>query len=185
MEPGPGLQRSTPPLVNDPQSDAARDLELLIMSRYPIVCLEAPEEDQAEKLLRLLAGRMLKAFFHWRLDEGLFIADDRIPIPNTAAPADALAYITLSRANGLYLMTDLHRYLDDPKITRRLKDAAQALLKRDSSLFFVGREIKLDEDLKHSAAHFVLKLPDKTLLKQCVLSTLIDLQRRGIQTEIF
>ena len=163
---------------------AARDLELLIQSRYPIICLEAPEEEQAEKLLRLLAGRTIKAFFRWRIDEGLFIADDHVPIPNTSAPADALTYITLSRANGLYLMTDLHRYIDDPKICRRLKDAAQALSKRESTLFFVGREIKLDEDLKHSAANFTLKLPDPRGLKQCVLSAISDLQQRGIHTEI-
>jgi hypothetical protein len=178
MDNPPKLNRPSAPVNLVTSENPARELELLILSRYPIVCLDAPEEDQAEKLLRVLSGRLCKIFVRWRIDEGLFITDDRIPVPNTATPADALAYITLSRISGLFLMTDLHRYLDDPKIARRMKDAAHALMKRDATLFLVGRNIRLDEDLQHSAAHFELKLPDKPMLKQAVLNCLSDLQRR-------
>jgi hypothetical protein len=46
--------------------DNARDLNLLVLSRHPIVALETAGEDRVEALVRSVASRLELPLFEWR-----------------------------------------------------------------------------------------------------------------------
>src|SRR5439155_25543689 len=120
------------------------DLELLINSRYPFIAVTTDEEDRLQDMLRRLAVRLAIPFYVWTPVEGLI----RPPLKELASPHDrqplqALAQVAASREDGLYLFKDLHKFLGDPAVVRRLHDLAPVLSRGRRALILTACDLDL------------------------------------------
>ncbi|MBI3148577.1 MAG: AAA family ATPase [Betaproteobacteria bacterium] len=146
--------------------DLPRELELLVDAKFHLVGIDTHEEARATGLVEALAKQRGLAVFRWKVSEGL-LRRDRIEAgpAGFAKPADLLRHLASGAPAGLYLLLDLHPFLDDPVHARLLKDA---LARAGSTFFLVGHGLKLPADLDKVAARFDLP----SLTKEEVLTIL-------------
>src|SRR5437773_2122278 len=151
---GPGLESTLFEATRMPQMQML-DLELLINSRYPFIAVTTDEEDRLQDMLRRLAVRLAIPFYVWTPVEGLI----RPPLKELASPHDrqplqALAQVAASREDGLYLFKDLHKFLGDPAVVRRLHDLAPVLSRGRRALILTACDLDLPPEIRSLSAMF-------------------------------
>ena len=119
-----------------------RDLELLINSRYPFIAVETEEEDRPP----------LKSPVS---------AYDR-------APLQSLAQVAAGREDGIYLFKDLHKFLSDPAVVRRMCDLAPVLTRGRRALVLSAPDLELPAEIRSLSAMLKLELPTLDELKAMV-----------------
>src|SRR2546427_5129600 len=129
------------------------DLELLINSRYPFIAVTTDEEDRLQDMLRRLAGRLGIPFYVWTSAQGL----TRPPFTQLASmpdrqPLPALAQVAASREDGIYLFKDLHKFLGDAAVVRRLHDLAPVLNRGRRALFLTASDLDLPPEIRSLSA---------------------------------
>jgi hypothetical protein len=157
-----------------------RDLELLVASRYPFIAVTTEEEDRLQDMLRRLAVRLGIPFYVWTPVEGL----TRPPLKELASPYDrqplqALAQVAAGREDGIYLFKDLHKFLGDPAVVRRLRDLAPVLNRGRRALVLTASDLDLPPEIRSLSAMFKLELPSLEELKSLVEGKAREFAARG------
>lgn len=164
----PGTSSATP--ATD-RSVKQNEIQLLINSHTPIITAETPEEERLEKLLVAAAVQMNVPLFTWSLTAGL----KRYPgaaIYGTDDADKALANIALISGDGIFMLKDFARYCENDRISRRLRDLADAFRTSRRSIVIAGASVTLPPELECDAAAFELGLPSADDLLSCVRQTL-------------
>jgi len=158
--------------------ESERDLELLIRSRIPLIVVETHEERRLLDLARRLAVALRLPVFKWTVTEGLRRIDiDSAPQRFNAQAADVLAHIKGAKLAGLYVLLDIHPYLDDPAHVRLLKDIALQYDDAPATLLLVGHEVDLPAELKRFSARLRMSLPDEAEIRRIVNEVAADWRR--------
>lgn len=145
------------------------DLELLIRAQTPILVVESTDEPRIQEMVQRLGKRLMSAVFRWTLTDGLARLDTQSAAQRfNIKPADVLGHIRSSRHAGLYLMLDLHPFMDDPLHVRLLKDIAIGHADTRQTLVLVSHHIELPPELEPYTARVSLALPDTTQLEAIV-----------------
>lgn len=156
---------------------ALRDLELLINSRYPIIVVETYEEERIEEVLRQIAARLGIPFFVWTITDGLKRIGSENPIYDTQHTVKALNNIAAIKGEGIYLFEDLHRYLGEAEVIRKLQDLCRPFAKDRSAIVLSAPQIDLPPELEKLAASFRMDLPTKEELKRLAKEVVKDLSK--------
>lgn len=141
------------------------DLELLIESRYPIIALESFEEQRVEQILPRTALDLQMPLYVWTVADGLRRPGPGTPLPDGKNPARALAAVTDLTVDGIFFFKDLHHFLNDFEVVRRLHDAAQNFVRRRGAIVLSGPRIDLPDELRELTAPFKLELPAEDELR--------------------
>jgi SpoVK/Ycf46/Vps4 family AAA+-type ATPase len=157
-----------------PTPDKRDELRLLINSRHPIIAVETSEEGRVERMAAEIAAESGTPFFVWTVTTGLQRKGTDQPIYDTDDPGKALATVGLIRGDGIYLLKDFARFLDDPKILRRVRELAAAFREVRRSILLSSPVLKLPQDLEDEAVEFHLGLPETTQLLSVVHSTIAE-----------
>ena len=88
-------------------TDAMKDLELLLRSRYGLIYLDTLEEDRAGSLLQHLADQLGVPFFSWTRSRGLVRQGMSDPVYQTSDPVKAFAHVAASGHPALYHIRSL------------------------------------------------------------------------------
>jgi SpoVK/Ycf46/Vps4 family AAA+-type ATPase len=155
-----------------------KDLELLILSRYPIIAVETQEEERVEGALRTVAVKLQIPLFIWTVTDGLRRQDSGAPIYDTQRPITALANLASIKSDGVYLFKDLHRHLGEADVVRKLQDLAHLFARARRAIVLSGPRIELPAELEKLAAFFRLQLPTKEELKRLATGVMDDLTRQ-------
>jgi hypothetical protein len=146
-----------------------RDLELLINSRYPFIAVETEEEDRLQDMLRRLGVRLGIPFYVWTPIEGLTRPPLKAPVSAyDRAPLQSLAQVAAGREDGIYLFKDLHKFLSDPAIVRRMRDLAPVLTRGRRALVLTAPDLELPAEIRSLSAMLKLELPTLDELKAMV-----------------
>jgi ATP-dependent 26S proteasome regulatory subunit len=157
--------------------DARRyELQLLINSHTPIISVETSEEDRLERLLLQVAARMGVPLYTWGITAGLKKFTGA-PIYGTDDQEKALANIALINGDAVFLLKDFARYCDNDRISRRLRDLADAFRSARRSIVISAPALKLPAELEADAAVFQLGLPTAEELLPSVNQALADASR--------
>ena len=159
--------------------DTAQELELLLRSKYQIIYLETWEEERAEHLLGVIAGKLGKHLFIWTSTKGLYRSDIQEPIYNTIQPLSALAHIYSSNQTALYLLKDFHQHLTDPVVIRKLKDISKIFEEVDGCIIISASEVKIPAELSRTAVHLELMLPSGDELKKVIIEAIRELKDKA------
>jgi len=143
----------------------AHDLAVIIAAHLPIVALETSDEKSAQDLLQRVAREANKTLYRWSVTDGLHTASFGLQIEHDSQhcdPQDMLAHIKRRGQPGIYMLCDLHPWLDDqPKVVRLLKDIALKNENGAITLVLVSHALRLPPELSRFSARFQLSLPNE------------------------
>lgn len=139
------------------------DLGLVLDSKVKLVLIESWDERRVLETLTGLAVRRGLSLFTWAITEGLRrgdIAGEAFAEGSSHEPEAALRLIKADPQASLYVMCDLHPFLDDnPKLVRLLKEVAMADGAHAPTLVLVSHACRLPPEVQRYAARFNLALP--------------------------
>ncbi|MCB9550630.1 MAG: AAA family ATPase [Myxococcales bacterium] len=158
------------------------DLALLLASRVALVVVESVEEPRVVALFRRLVEPTRRPLFRWSLTDGLrpvaeaaAVAGARVttryttpPPDGRSDPAEALRDIRGRAPGGVWLMLDLHPFLDDPLVVRLIKEIALDHDEGGHTLVLVSHALTLPPEIRPYAARFAVSLPDPAGIEQIV-----------------
>jgi SpoVK/Ycf46/Vps4 family AAA+-type ATPase len=139
------------------------DLGLVLDSRVKLVVIESWDEQRVLETLNGLAVKRNLGLYTWSITEGLqrlgFGGEPGGEI-ESFEPEAALKLIKADQTPNLYVLCDLHPFLDDnPKLVRLLKEVAMAEAGYKPTLVLVSHALKLPAEVQRYAARFRLSLP--------------------------
>jgi len=141
-------------------SDSARDLEVLIRSRYPVVAVDTLEEDRLLELLERVAQRLDVPLYTWSRTQGLVREGKDQATYDTADPFKMLAHLEAAATPGVVLLADFHPYLEDPLLVRKLREALPAFTSDRRALVLSGHGVQLPPEIGKQGVPYRLSLPD-------------------------
>lgn len=147
------------------------DLSLLIDSRSRLIIIETWDEPRVLEAIGLLAIRRAQTWYTWNHVEGLrrlgFGSDVEQP-EDTADPDKALERIRRDNQPALYVMCDLHPFLDSPRVIRQLKMLAMNPADPAPILILVSHALSLPPELRRLASSLRLSMPSAEQLATIV-----------------
>lgn len=143
-----------------------RDLTLILKSRFPLVVIETHEEARVLTLLEKVANLESWALFSWSVVEGLRRSGIGERMAMTNELRECLKHIEATQQNGLYVLFDAHKFLDDPINIRLLKQIAQGYANTARTVVFVSHELELPPEIGRFAARFQMAVPDMAGLRK-------------------
>lgn len=144
-------------------------LEVLIKSEIPLIVIESSEENQVVDMLRELKPVYEKPLFKWTLTEGIQRIDrDMSPQKLFAQPAEALAHIKCVTTPGVYILADLHPFMDEPVHIRLLKDIALKFDELGHTLILLSHAFEVPVELMKLSAKLDIALPCRQEVERIV-----------------
>ncbi len=139
------------------------DLGLVLDSKVKLVLIESWDEVRVLETLTGLAVKRGLGLHTWSVTEGLQrlgFGGESLGDAQTQEPEAALRLIKADPLANLYVMCDLHPFLDDnPRLVRLLKEIAMCTSAHKPTLVLVSHACKLPADVQRYAARFSLALP--------------------------
>ncbi len=158
-------------------TDSRRDLAALFASRVPLIVVESRDEVLVVDLITSVATTSVAStsaapgpgaaiqlpVFRWTITEGLRRLDVQLGSAQAfnSQPADVLRTIRDTTQAGVYVLLDLHPFLDDPLNVRLLKDICQGYEQVARTVVLLSHQVTLPAELDHLAAHFDIGFPDR------------------------
>jgi SpoVK/Ycf46/Vps4 family AAA+-type ATPase len=162
-----------------------KELELMIQSRYPVIAIATVEEDRLEKALEDIADDLKVPFWVWSLTAGLKRPGNLNSVYDTQEPLKALNNIASLPGEGVYLLKDIHRFLEKPEIVRKLQDLGPAFTMDRRVIALCAAHGELPPALQSIAAAYTLELPSVEELKTIATRVLKSLSReRPVKVEL-
>jgi SpoVK/Ycf46/Vps4 family AAA+-type ATPase len=123
------------------------ELETLIRARYPIIYVVSWEEKRVEDALRTITQARNKKMLQWTVSQGMVVNPSNRD-EATRDPIAALDYVMESRDQAVFLFKDLHPFLNDVKLVRRLRDLTYALKTSYKTIVMLSPMLKLPQELE-------------------------------------
>ena len=162
-----------------------RDLVQLVRSRVPLVFVESHEEKRALSILKSAAESLSRQMYVWSVTEGLSRFGETNPGNGSyKEPQELLQYIRNLKYPGIYALLDFHPFMDDPRLTRLIKDTAMSYGDNKQTLVFLSHQIKPPAELEYFSARFELKLPETERITELVLEEARAMSRRNQSRKI-
>lgn len=141
------------------------DLRTRILAGFSLLLLETYEERRWEEELANLAGELNRGLVTWTVTGGASppVASAE---KNSGATSGAEATLAFLRRlpeypeEHLFLMKDVHPYLDDPRVVRQVRDLLPSLVERRQTLVWMGPVDSIPVELMKEATALRLPLPD-------------------------
>ena len=102
--------------------DSIQEIEDLIRARYPLIYVVSAEEKRVELALAELGKRRQRKVLLWSCTQGITSADSSESMTDIKDPLRALEYFAKYEDDAIFMLRDFHPYLQDPTVTRRLRD---------------------------------------------------------------
>jgi len=168
--------------------ECARELDLLIRSRYPIIYVRTSEEGRACNLISNIAKAQRKNLVEWTSTEGLRTVESHHgqpskPAHDTAQPLAALEAILQDSGRTIYVMKDLHPYLDDRVLVRKLRDLYESIKRSYKTLVILSPVKKIPPELEKATYFLNMPLPDLEMLKN-LLKDIVRLVRSDSRIKV-
>ncbi len=141
--------------------DLNNELNLLIRSRYSLICLETTEEERAESLLKHLSDDLDLPFFIWTPTKGLQRSDFDKGIYGTADIKVALNHIEASELPAIYHLQSAGPHITDNVVSTKITEVVRLLTNIEGALVLTGKDIEIPATAKSHTAFLKLPLPDR------------------------
>jgi hypothetical protein len=136
---------------------ALDDLRLRILAGYPLLVLRTFEEQRWEEELAELALELERGLVTWSVTAGA-----RPALNSNGAPPDVVDFleqVSQYPADHLFLLKDLHPYLAEPRVVRKLRDMLPDLVRQQKTLLLMGPSDEVPVELVKEATVLGLPLP--------------------------
>jgi hypothetical protein len=149
------------------------DLKALLGSRVPLIVIETRDEPHALEPRKSVALELHfkthMPVFRWTVTDGVQRIDiDLEPQRHNSDPTEALSNIWAGEKPEMYVLLDIHAYLQDPKHVRLLKDICLGHVRCPRTIVLIGHEISVPRELEHFAARVDIANPDRVQRERIV-----------------
>jgi hypothetical protein len=166
-------------------STSVHDLKTLVLSFHSVIVIETVEEDRITNLLRSVGDQLWLPLFEWTVTLGLMRCSDDETIATTTDPLRLLRHLQGLTAEGLFLLKDFARHLDDAKVARQFRETAQSFSRGRSTMVLTGAPIHLPADIESDVVRYELTLPDRDELLKVVYAVIQSLKTtRKVVTQL-
>jgi len=139
-------------------TDIFEDLRLRILSGYPLLVLQTFEEQRWERALNDLASNVDRGLVVWSATAGLMPPPAERSAEETG-PLAMLEQIEAYPPQHLFLLKDLHPFLSDPRVVRKLRDMIPGLVADGKTLLLLGPVDEVPLELLKDVTVLELPLP--------------------------
>lgn len=161
------------------------ELNLLIKSKYPLVCFETIDEIYTIRQLQAIAEQLGLNFYQWSLTDGLRRGDNDDSYYQTKEPVKMLRMVqSLLKPReyeeikpGLFVLKDFEKYLEDALVLRLFKDIINRIKGTRDTFVIVAAEYKLPKDIQSDSAHLIGGYPIEDEIKAVIKETAEELKR--------
>lgn len=155
---------------------AAKEIEILIRAKYPILTIVSWEERRVEEAVAGVCKELGRTLHTWSLTQGYKPPVTRTSgatKPTTLSPElEALALAHESADFSVFLLKDFHPYMKDPRVIRLMRDLAVRLRARSQTLILMGPVMSLPVELEKDVTVIDFGLPGRdeieAVLDKCV-----------------
>lgn len=163
--------------------DFLSNLRLTLASPYPYTLLLSFEEARVERLVRQVAEEMGRPVSCWSLTRGVQTLVNGVQTqvdPATRDPGRALDFAAGAARGSIFLFFDLHPYLREPGLVRRMRDYAKPFSLENKAVVLVSPTLVLPRELEKEVT--VLDVP---LATEAELRAILDalLQAEGLKVD--
>jgi len=146
------------------------DLNRVVNQHLPVIALESYEETRALELLTRLAMKRGISMYHWTLSDGLKRSQfgEEPNGEETKKPLHVLNYIKNDAPKGMYVLCDMHPFLDEPQVVRLIKDIAIHHETLGKTLVLLSYKVNIPEEISRLSARFSFQLPGEAQLMKLV-----------------
>lgn len=155
---------------------------LLVRARYPVLQLVTHEEARTDRALARVADAEGLQVYRWSVTRGL--RGPRGRVKESAGPVAALGAIDHIKEPTLFIFSDLHGHLDDPAVTRRVRDVARSVGQRKQALVLLGPSPRIPPELEKEVMLLDVPLPDRDEIGR-LLAVLLKTQKLEVPAERF
>jgi len=175
--------------------NAVEQLDILIKAAYPIIYIVSFEEARVREQLKHLAKTRSRLITTWSCTQGLIHFDEQDRIMKDEGTEDPLAMLQTideklvpgpnTSKGTLWILCDLHPYLDDPFIIRKLREIADKIKTiRGKTLVILAPVLKLPTELEKQITVLDWPLPVQEDIEQMITNAIADMEQRGIKLTI-
>ncbi len=157
-------------------STSVHDLKTLVLSFHPVIVIETVEEDRVLSLLQAVADQVWPSLFEWSVTHGLVLRSEGNPIAQTTEPLLLLKHLARLNVDGIFVLKDFSKYLEEAKVARHFREVAQAFRQKRSTMVLTGATVQLPGEIELEAVRYDLKFPDRDELLKVVNMVLQSLK---------
>lgn len=169
------------------------ELNLLIKSKYPVIFFESIDEIYTLSQLKAIAKQLNLIFYQWSLTDGLKRSDTESSYYQTKQPAQMLrmALDLIKPRNdgetqqGLFVLKDFDKYLDDVLTLRLFKDTINRIKNTKNTFIILSPEYKLPKDIENDSAHLIGGYPVEEEIEAIIKETIKELERTKQEIKLF
>ncbi|MDF1839170.1 MAG: AAA family ATPase [Planctomycetota bacterium] len=159
-------------------ASSVHDIQSLILSFHPVIVIETTEEERLRTILQSVANQARLTFFEWSLTRGLTKAEQPDSLNRTTAqPLDALKHLDNLIVDGVFLLKDFARHLEDPMVARQFRETAQRFTHSRSALVLVSSKLDIPPQLESLVLRYPLSLPGPQELTEIVATVARSMNR--------
>ncbi len=157
-----------------------QSLQSRIRAGCRLIAIETRDELRVVELFNHVRRDGLRPLIGWTATEGLQRLDADIDLHGeTTDPEDALRWIRQHPDRCIFLLKDFHPYLENPVITRLLREIGRGGEDNEHVLVLVSPELNLPPELRNLANRFELSLPDAGELEEMIRQEARDWTRKN------
>ncbi|HNT74482.1 MAG TPA: AAA family ATPase [Anaerolineae bacterium] len=140
--------------------DFEQQLDIYLRARFTLIVLATVEEERAVQTVQALCERAKRPALTWDAGDGFARLAGRGTLPTARDPLTALdALLQSGEENAVFVLKDFHDFWGDPRIKRKLRNAAQQLKQARKAIIVTTPLTKVPEELKDEAVVVELALP--------------------------
>ena len=135
------------------------EIETLIRARYPIIYVESYEEQRVIRQLNEIAVARNKQLILWSGTTGLINIEGDIVGDGTKDPLKALDFIETIETPTIVIYKDLHRYIEDIRVYRKVRDLHTILKGTMNTMIILAPVVTIPVELQKSISIISIPLP--------------------------
>jgi len=151
--------------------NTTQHIEHLIRARYPIIAVQSHEEQRVISELAGISARQEKTLYAWAISTGVaqvFPIDDTEPNASLSDPVAVLRHILTEfrptddkqeDSRAIFVLKDVHRYLENPVVCRLLRDLVAELTTRHQTVVLLSASFSLPAELEKDVVLVDYPLP--------------------------
>lgn len=163
------------------------ELSILIQAQYPLIYLVTSEEERAEQAIFNISQsfKPQRKVYVWTVTHGIveYGQPRSVTQHNTVSPEAAIEWIIRHKEASIFILKDLHPFIDAPATTRSLRDAIASFKGSQKNIILMSPMHQIPIELEKEVVVLDFPLPSMPDLNK-VLSSYTDRGRgRKLSTE--
>ena len=163
------------------------ELSILIQAQYPLIYLVTSEEERAEQAIYSIAqsSKPQRRLYIWTVTHGIveYGQGRSVTQHNTVSPEAAIEWIIRQKEPGIFVLKDLHPFIDAPATTRSLRDAIASFKGTQKNIVLMSPVQQVPIELEKEVVVLDFPLPNMSDLNKVLDGHIGQQNARRLTTE--